>query len=148
MSNKKDSTFRVRGYHPLWQNFPGSSARLNLCNFSPNLHIRNIGSHDPSYKTNAVLQVTGLGSFPFARRYSGNRFYFLFLRLLRCFSSARLPPAYAGCISINQYGLPHSDIPGSKLAYSSPRLFAVNRVLHRHTVPRHPPCALSLFPSI
>ena len=29
----------------------------------------------------------GLGSFPFARRYSGNRSFFLFLRLLRCFSS-------------------------------------------------------------
>ena len=29
----------------------------------------------------------GLGSFPFARRYSENRFFFLFLRLLRCFSS-------------------------------------------------------------
>ena len=30
---------------------------------------------------------TGLGSFPFARRYSGNRVFFLFLRLLRCFRS-------------------------------------------------------------
>ena len=30
---------------------------------------------------------SGLGSFPFARRYSGNRVFFLFLRLLRCFSS-------------------------------------------------------------
>ena len=29
----------------------------------------------------------GLGSFPFARRYSGNRYFFLFLRVLRCFSS-------------------------------------------------------------
>ena len=29
----------------------------------------------------------GLGSFHFARRYSGNRVFFLFLRLLRCFSS-------------------------------------------------------------
>ena len=29
----------------------------------------------------------GLGSFHFARRYFGNRFFFLFLRLLRCFSS-------------------------------------------------------------
>ena len=28
-----------------------------------------------------------LGSFPFARRYSGNRCFFLFLRVLRCFSS-------------------------------------------------------------
>ena len=33
----------------------------------------------------------GLGSFPFARRYSGNRCFFLFLRLLRCFSSPGSP---------------------------------------------------------
>ena len=31
----------------------------------------------------------GLASFPFARRYSENRFFFLFLSLLRCFSSRR-----------------------------------------------------------
>ena len=31
--------------------------------------------------------LSGLGSFPFARRYSGNRCFFLFLRVLRCFSS-------------------------------------------------------------
>ena len=30
---------------------------------------------------------SGLGSFPFARRYSENRCFFLFLRVLRCFSS-------------------------------------------------------------
>ena len=30
---------------------------------------------------------SGLGSFRFARRYSGNRCFFLFLALLRCFSS-------------------------------------------------------------
>ena len=29
----------------------------------------------------------GLGSFPFARRYLQNRVFFLFLRVLRCFSS-------------------------------------------------------------
>jgi hypothetical protein len=34
----------------------------------------------------------GLGSFPFARRYLGNRYYFLFLGVLRCFSSPRSPP--------------------------------------------------------
>ena len=32
----------------------------------------------------------GLGSFPFARRYSENHSYFLFLQVLRCFSSLRL----------------------------------------------------------
>ena len=33
------------------------------------------------------IATTGLASFHFARRYSGNRFFFLFLLLLRCFSS-------------------------------------------------------------
>ncbi len=40
-------------------------------------------------------------------------------------------------------GLPHSEIPGSKLVCSYPRLIAAYRVLHRLLVPRHPPCALS-----
>ena len=35
---------------------------------------------------------SGLGSFHFARRYFGNRCFFLFLRLLRCFSSPGSPP--------------------------------------------------------
>ena len=43
--------------------------------------------------TSAVLYpesiaTFGLASFPFARRYLENRCFFLFLRLLRCFSSA------------------------------------------------------------
>ena len=40
-------------------------------------------------------------------------------------------------------GLPHSEIPGSKLVCSSPRLIAAYRVLHRRPAPRHPPHALS-----
>ena len=35
---------------------------------------------------------SGLGSSHFARRYFGNRCFFLFLRLLRCFSSPGSPP--------------------------------------------------------
>ena len=34
---------------------------------------------------------SGLGSFPFARRYLGNRCFFLLLRVLRCFSSPGFP---------------------------------------------------------
>ena len=33
------------------------------------------------------IAIPGLASFPFARRYSENRCFFLFLLLLRCFSS-------------------------------------------------------------
>ncbi len=39
-------------------------------------------------------------------------------------------------------GLPHSEIHGSKGARPSPRLFAACHVLHRLSVPRHPPNAL------
>ena len=38
--------------------------------------------------------------------------------------------------------MPHSEISGSKLAYSSPEHIGVRSVLHRLLVPRHPPCAL------
>ena len=40
-------------------------------------------------------------------------------------------------------GLPHSEIPGSELVCSSPRLIAAYHVLHRLLTPRHPPCALN-----
>jgi len=43
------------------------------------------------------------------------------------------------------FWLPHSDIPGSKLARSSPRLFAARYVLRRLLLPRHSPCALHTF---
>ena len=39
-------------------------------------------------------------------------------------------------------GFPHSEIRGSKLLRSSPRLIAAYHVLHRLSVPRHPPNAL------
>ena len=39
-------------------------------------------------------------------------------------------------------GLPHSEIPGSKLILSSPGLIAEYHVLHRLLLPRHPPNAL------
>ena len=88
----------------------------------------------------------GLASFPFARRYLGNRCFFLFLGLLRCFSSPRSPrPRYVfarRCLRIAAGGLPHSDTCGSPDICSSPQLFAACRVLLRLPVPRHPPRAL------
>ena len=42
-------------------------------------------------------------------------------------------------------GLSHSEIPGSKVICTYPRLIAAYHVLHRLCEPRHPPCALSYF---
>ena len=41
--------------------------------------------------------------------------------------------------------LPHSEISGSKLICSSPKLIAACHVLHRLLMPRHSPCALISF---
>ena len=45
-------------------------------------------------------------------------------------------------IPVIKGGFPHSEIPGSKLIRSSPRLNAAYHVLHRLCMPRHPPNAL------
>ena len=65
-------SFHLRGFHPLWLVFPG-----------PFCYDRQIIF---AVRTPACTH-TGLGSSHFARRYFENRFFFLFLRLLRCFSS-------------------------------------------------------------
>ena len=64
--------FHVRGFHPLWPVFPGPFCyRHRIIN---------------AVRTPECTH-SGLGSFHFARRYFGNRVFFLLLRLLRCFSS-------------------------------------------------------------
>jgi hypothetical protein len=49
---------------------------------------RSTSSYDTSRQSvTPACTHAGLGSFQFARRYFGNRCFFLFLRVLRCFSS-------------------------------------------------------------
>ena len=89
---------------------------------------------------------SGLGSSLFARHYLGNRFFFLLLQLLRCFSSLgffRYNYIFIiGYLRITTSGFPHSDISGSKITYISPKHFVVCHVLLHLLMPRHPPYAL------
>ena len=95
----------------------------------------------------------GLGSSAFARHYSQNRVFFLFLQVLRCFSSLRsLPIHYFTHVWIVwlffQTEFPHSDICGSQNICFLPQLFAAYHVLLRLLVPRYPPyalCSLTFF---
>ena len=71
---------------------------------------------------------------------------FLFLRVLRCFNSPRLP--YCTYVFSTEYhiavvGFPIRIPPDQSSFGSSPRLVAAVRVLHRFSIPRHPPCALT-----
>ena len=63
------------------------------------------------------ISPSGLGSSYFARHYSRNRVFFLFLWVLRCFSSPRSPPihyfTHVWIISLFLLiEFPHSDIYG------------------------------------
>ena len=66
------SILRLRAFYPLWRSFPAL-----FCSYL----------RDKRWPTTPRSKLLGLGSFPFARRYSGNRCFFLLLRVLRCFSS-------------------------------------------------------------
>ena len=76
--------------------FQSRSTKHALCNFPARLQTGPIKSHYPGATRPAGFNVaTGLGCSRFARRYYGNHGCFLFLEILRWFSSLRcLPPAY------------------------------------------------------
>ena len=93
------------------------------------------------------LDDAGLGCSPFARRYWGNHCCFLFLQVLRCFSSLRVPRQHvcAPVPRLQRGGLSHSETRGSTVTCTYPRIIAACHVLHRQREPRHPPYALKCF---
>ena len=98
------------------------------------------------YEWSTTPDKSGLGSSPFARRYLGNRCFFLFLGVLRCFSSpGYLLYTYVFSIRylrITTSEFPHSEICGLTVVCTFPQLIAACHVLRRLLVPRHPPYAL------
>ena len=88
----------------------------------------------------------GLGSSAFAHHYSRNHNCFLFLRVLRCFTSPRSPPtpihSALGDTTSLVPGFPIRKSPDHSLVADSPRHIAGSHVLHRLLMPRHPPYAL------
>ncbi len=96
--------------------------------------------------------IYGLGCFPFARRYWGNHYCFLFLRVLRCFSSPRWPLqtmySSADTMELTMVGSPIQKSPDQGLFSNSPKLIATFYVFHRLLTPRHPPFALHSLATI
>ena len=93
------------------------------------------------------ITTSGLGSSYFARYYFRNRVFFLFLWVLRCFSSPRSLLIYyfthiwiLRLFALSEF--PHSDISGLMDICSYPKLFAAYHVLLRLLVPRYSAYAL------
>lgn len=92
--------------------------------------------------------MIGLASSAFARHYLRNHCCFLFLWVLRCFTSPRslYPPYIFRRESLGRHaaqrGFPIRRSSDQSSFISSPRLIADYYVLHRLQMPRHPPFAL------
>src|ERR1700759_5697244 len=100
-----------------------------------------------SYNPQAA-RCLGLGYFLFARHYSGNHVCFLFLLVLRCFSSQGWLPLCSGYHAFSVMGCPIRKSADIMLVCSSPQLIAAYHVLRRLSEPRHSPCALICFKNL
>ena len=112
------SAFHIRGYHPLWPDFPDRSARYLRLIVTGLLRVRS-----PLLAESRLISIPpGTEMFQF--------------------------PGFAlhAYVFSMQYGLsrgfPHSDTSGSELVCQLPEDFAGYRVLHRLLPPRHPPRTL------
>jgi hypothetical protein len=95
VSNRKSYAFNLQGFHLLWPEFPFRLNKHRFCNFrkvytSTSCQI----PRPPCYNACMLSHNKSLGSSRFARRYFGNHYCFLFLRVLRCFSSPGALPFY------------------------------------------------------
>ena len=135
---------------PALLRIPLSFVKESCTGLSPSVALFPAGSTSLISCHVAVLQpqkcrnIFGLGCCAFARHYLRNHFCFLFLRVLRCFSSPR-SLTFNSVTGLQPAGLPHSDISGSRVICTSPELFAAYHVLRRLREPRHPPSALLLL---
>lgn len=68
---------------------PFQNNSTNIIILAQNLHLLHFASHYTNITTRVSLHDIGLGCSHFAHHYYGNHIHFLFLALLRCFSSRR-----------------------------------------------------------
>ena len=93
---------RVPDCHRLWSFFPERSSHK---------HRATAWSYNPT----AALLQSWFGLFPVRSPLLGESLvYFLFLQVLRCFSSLRSPPYFVRMTGLQPDGLSHSEITGSR----------------------------------
>jgi hypothetical protein len=93
-TTRNNSHLPIRDYHPLWFNFPVDSNSWNISHRGPTT---------PTFPISLAATIGIIN-------------YFLFLRVLRCFSSPGLLLSVTG---LQPAGLPHSEIYVSKVMCTS-----------------------------
>ena len=127
--------------------FQAPSTRLVICNSLAGLQTGRATSRNPDKATLAGLTPSRFGLI---RVRSPLLTESLLLSLPGGTEMVHFPPfasqSYVFTLrwqGMTPAGFPHSEILGSKLVCSSPRLIAACHVLHRLSAPRHPPCTLN-----
>ena len=129
--------FRLRDCHPLWSDFPDGSPIETSLPGHPH------APHNPGW-----TRVHSVWAVPLSlATTNGIADCFLFLRVLRCFTSPGLPPAAMNSArdtaALPAVGFPIRTSTDQSLVSGSPWLIAATHVLRRLLEPRHPPHALS-----
>ena len=131
--DKREQYFRIRDYHPLRSRFPSCSSNMLFCNSWPTMHSRLQLPHNPAQTTNALLASMRFRLVPVRSPLLGESF--LFLRVLRCFSSPSSPltPMYSvqGNTPYDVLSFLIRTSVGHSSFGNSPQLFAAFHVLHR-----------------
>ena len=103
------SNFHVRGYHALWPAFPGSSVNDSKSYRGPATPMSLARHWFRLFFPGSLATTTGITHC------------FLFLRVLRCFTSpGLLAPPYVfrwAYRAVKHGGFPHSDISGSTIGW-------------------------------
>ncbi len=128
-TSQRDRIFVYRAFTFCGQLFQHCSANSIFCN-SVRAQQRSLGvPTTPGHSNDCCLTLCGFRLAPFRSPLLGGSLRFLFLRLLRCFTSPGSSPIRSHRTA--PVGLPHSDIRGSRPACGSPRRFAACCVFRR-----------------
>ena len=105
--------------------------------------------HSPSFlrhrgpTTPTMPEHRRFGLFPVRSPLLGESFLFSLPAGTKMFQFPAFAHHTSGVTGLQPAGLSHSEISGSKVICTSPKLIAAYHVLHRLQEPRHPPYALS-----
>ena len=127
--------FRLQDYHPLWSDFPDRSASDRLCNSSRRPQPRAEARFGLFRFRSPLLTESLFLSFPPGTE----MFQFPAFAPYRPIHSAAGDTIWLPSAT----GFPIRKSPDQRLFASSPELIAGYHVLHRLSMPRHPPYTLS-----
>ena len=129
--HQASGSIRIPDYHRLWSNFPVSSASHLLAT---------TWSYNPK-----VAETTLVWALPRSLATTCGIIIIFFSYGYLDVSVPHVRSLYKSVTGLQPAGLPHSEIFGSIVICTYPKLIAAYHVLHRLREPRHPPCALTYF---